>query len=166
MKLFPRWGAGIVGDDRPRDVLSISLNRELISKLDIFPRTVRIGADSWNLLGVGGVWTASAHRRRGHATSLLIQARSIAAKEKGVAGTILFSLENLVPYYESNGYQRHTGVVTMQQPVALDARETLHGPAIPPFKHVVVPDQVAVMTFLIAEWFDPQEVLHIEGLPW
>lgn len=149
MKSLPRWGEKIVGDDLPDSKLLLNLDGEYISKVELFKRHVVIDGKRFKLLGIGGVWTSSKNRRRGCASALLILARAFAVKW-GYSGTILFSLEDMVPFYVSHGYTRHVGPATMQQP------GTVCG----------VSDHVAVLTLGIGEWFDPEAALAVEGLPW
>ena len=151
MRTLPRWGIGIVGDDRPEGMLTIGLGSTLISKAELFSRNVQFTGDHRaKLLGLGGVWTASKYRGRGFASSLMVQARQLAVMDH-YNGTVLFSLENTVPFYESLGYTRHTGAAFMKQPNQ---------------DKFLVPAHVAVMTLLIADWVDPSDPITVEGLPW
>lgn len=163
MKALPRWGANIVGDTEPNARLELLLSGEVLCRAELFNRQVKIGSEIFGLVGIGGVWTRSDHRNQGCATRLLDQAKIFSRLHSGM---ILFSLEQQVPFYENRGYTRHTGAATMRQPLALDAREVLHGPPIKPLKAVPVPEHVAVMTTSSGTWFDPEEPIDIAGLPW
>jgi GNAT superfamily N-acetyltransferase len=156
MKNLERWGAGIVGDKRPDSVLELTLGGVAVSRAELFRREcVLEGVGPLVLGGVGGVWTASAHRRQGTATALLQQSLAL-FRRRGYEGGILFSLEATVPFYQTRDWQRHLGPVTMHQP----------GPGgAEPWSAVPVPDHVAVLTRGFT-WLDEEARLEILGLPW
>jgi predicted N-acetyltransferase YhbS len=148
-KALPRWGESIIGDAEPSAVLTLALDGEVISRVEMFQRQVNWGGDRLRLLGIGGVWTAPAHRRLGHARVLVEQAHALAGKW-GYDGTILFSLKGLIPYYQGLDYAVHQGTTTIRQPEV---------------RVIPLPEEVFVLTRPVGHLPEVQSV-EIEGLPW
>jgi hypothetical protein len=154
MKNLARWGEGIVGDAKPDTVIALSLDGNVISRAELFARQLNIGGRRLKFVGIGGVWTQVESRRLGLASSLVASANVLAHKW-GRDGTILFSLEELVPLYTGLGFRRCLGSISMLQP---DARV------------VPVPDHVVTMLLPFGDIdFDidfVNEGIDIVGLPW
>jgi len=149
LKRLPRWGENILGAKKPDATIELILDGQPICRTEVFKRECAFDGETFKLGGIGGVWTASKYRRQGHATAMLKQALSLFG-HWGLDGAILFSLEELVPYYAERGFDRHMGAAVMHQ----------QQPGFP------VPENVVVLTHGFNVWLDPESSLEIRGLPW
>lgn len=151
MKRLERWGDNIVGQKTPDYQLDLTMGGLAICRVECYKRSLVIEGVRPKVLGLGAIWTANKFRKQGNATALIERAHAFAKSFK-LDGTVLFSLEPLIPFYEKRGYTLHAGPVTMFQEE---------------YKVVPVPVEVFFLyrfeTFVVT---DEEGPIQIEGLPW
>ena len=79
----------------------LKLNGEIVSIVQIFPKTMFINGKEILIAGIGNVATVPEHRKKGYATRLL-KATNRFLKEKGFSLAVLFTSINR--FYEKVGY--------------------------------------------------------------
>jgi hypothetical protein len=81
-----------------RDNLRLHVGGQIVSWCEVIPLTLRYGAATLRVDGLGDVWTEPEHRRQGHARRLLSGA--MASLEAGDAAlSFLYGIEDLYPKF-------------------------------------------------------------------
>lgn len=90
--------------------VELAVDDELVSRATIIPMTIRIGAATVRMDGIGGVATNDAHRRRGYSRRVLEYA--VEAMKRGDASlTTLYGIEQFYPKF---GYATVGGEATIR----------------------------------------------------
>ena len=102
---------------------------QLVAKAGVLELQLWLRGEGVQVGGVGGVITAPAHRKQGHATGLLKDVDDYLCSQVKVQYGMLFCREALIPFYNRLGWEPLAETITFQQP---------GGPVVCPFPTMIL----------------------------
>jgi predicted GNAT family N-acyltransferase len=123
-------------------------NEEPVSHAGILQHVVTVEGQSILVAGMGGVVTVPAARGHGYARQLVQEAMRFAEHEWKVEAGLLFCRPQMVPFYESLGWQAVESLVMIDQAGG----------------KIVSPLQVMVLPFGKRAW--PAGIVELQSRPW
>lgn len=149
------WGENIFGELphklawREKDLhFLLYADGELVSHAAVLKHEVKVNAGPVIVGGVGGVVTVPEAQGRGFARRLVRHADEFLEREWKVAAGLLFCRPELMPLYESLGWQAVESEVLIEQPSG----------------KIVSPMPVMVFPFGGRKW--PSGSIDLQSLPW